>query len=138
MVSEGVRASWRFPCSAQATCRWVPTSLGAVRRLVSSGRPSPPAIVLMLAAAYFLLLLWWIGQDDGIPLYDNGSHLAFAFSMSDALRSGDLAMPLGPSTNSPPLVHIVGALTTLIAGPGTDAPVIAIDLLFLPLLFGGV
>ena len=90
-----------------------------------------------LGVAFVLVSIWWLHSDHGMPVFDGGMHLNAAFGIRSALDRGDVGYAFTTFDNYPPLVHIVGALGAIVGGVNTDAPVVALQLVFVPLLVGG-
>jgi len=90
--------------------------------------------VATLVLAFVAITGWWLAADFRVPDYDTGRHLGFALDFRDALRAGDLAYPFTAYTQYPPLVHLVGAVALLLGPASTDTPIIAQNLVFVPLL----
>jgi 4-amino-4-deoxy-L-arabinose transferase-like glycosyltransferase len=86
---------------------------------------------------FVAVTIWWLSRNRGIPVYDAGTHLSFAIDAYEALSSGRLLSALTGSVPYPPLVHLVGALGVFIGGIGVVPPVIALNLVFVPLLVLG-
>jgi 4-amino-4-deoxy-L-arabinose transferase-like glycosyltransferase len=80
----------------------------------------------------------WLALDSQLPDYDTAKHLISAWSYSDSLRAWDLLEPFRAYTAYPPLDHIVGAVATLIAGRNVAPPILAVALVFAPLLALGL
>jgi hypothetical protein len=90
--------------------------------------------VAVLVLAFVAITGWWLAVDSRVPDYDTGRHLGFALDFRDALGAGDLAYPFTAYTQYPPLVHLVGALALLLGPASTNTPIIAQNLVFVPLL----
>jgi 4-amino-4-deoxy-L-arabinose transferase-like glycosyltransferase len=92
----------------------------------------------LLAALFIITSCWWLSQDDGIPIDDAGVHLSLAVDTYEALSAGHLwkAITL-VGLPYPPLTHLVGAIGILIGGLGVAPPIIALNLVFVPLLVLG-
>lgn len=93
-----------------------------------------PAIVAVVAIAFIAISVWWVLEDQRMPSGDNGKHLLIAFGVADYLHDGRLLSPLGVYNLYPPLVHIVGGLGSLVAGPSIETAIITENLVFVPLL----
>ena len=94
-----------------------------------------PAIVATGAMVAFIAIsIWWLTVDRQVPIYDPGMHLLFAFNDYDALRAGHPLTPFTVWTLYPPLTDIVGAIASLIGGLSVAGPVVAQNLIFIPLL----
>ena len=80
----------------------------------------------------------WIAVDSQVPDFDTAKHLITAWSYSDRLGDWDLGSPFEGYTEYPPLVHLVGAVGTLIASKNVGPPILAVAILFAPLLALGL
>jgi 4-amino-4-deoxy-L-arabinose transferase-like glycosyltransferase len=78
---------------------------------------------------------FWLSQDRSIPVYDAGIHLSSAISAYEALSSGRLLRALtAASAPYPPLASLVGVLGVLVGGVDVAPPIIALNVVFVPLL----
>src|SRR5204862_3230065 len=92
-----------------------------------------------LIAAWALLLLIaasarWLAVDSQVPDYDSAKHLLFSWDYADHLTDWDLAEPFTAYTGYPPVLHLVGAVATLIAGRNVAPPIVGVAVAFGPLL----
>jgi 4-amino-4-deoxy-L-arabinose transferase-like glycosyltransferase len=85
-------------------------------------------------ALFVLVSCWWLSRNHGIPVYDAGIHLSFAIDAYEALSAGQLLSAFTGSAPYPPLTHLVGALGVFVGGVGVAPPIIAVNLVFVPLL----
>lgn len=85
-------------------------------------------------AAFVLLTCWWLSQDRAMPYGDAAEHLMTAFVFHDQLRAGDLLGPLTYDSVYAPLVPFVGSLAIFLGGRTVAAPIVAENLVFVPLL----
>jgi 4-amino-4-deoxy-L-arabinose transferase-like glycosyltransferase len=83
---------------------------------------------------FIAITCWWLTQDRSIPIYDAGEHLWRAFEYHDMLRAGDLLGPFNAPSIYPPLVLLVGALASFVGGVNVASPIVAENLVFVPLL----
>lgn len=110
------------------------------RRVVPSTRLRRPRWsadawgAIALAAAFVAVTCWWVAVDRSIPGTEAGSHLGTALRYRDLLASGDLVGPFRADAIHPPLVFALGAVAELIGGIDVAPPVIAQNLVFVPLL----
>jgi 4-amino-4-deoxy-L-arabinose transferase-like glycosyltransferase len=102
----------------------------------------PATALAALALAFVAITAWWLAVDTGTQSWDPGRHLNIAAGALSLLRDGDL---LGPYTaihqpDYPPVAHVLGAVALALTGAdaGVDAPVLALNLVFVPLLVLGV
>lgn len=93
---------------------------------------------VLATAAFLAMTCWWLGVDRSIPIYDAGTHLETAFLFHRMIASGNWLGPLEYNEVYPPLVHVVGALGTFVGGVDVPSPIIAENLVFVPLLALGV
>src|SRR3954449_9782017 len=98
-----------------------------------------PTVVLsaLLVLAFLAITAWWLSVDRRVPDFDNGRHLFFAFNVHDEFEAGHVAYPFTHFTNYPPLVHIVGAIGAFVGGFRVAPPILAQNLVFVPLLAAG-
>lgn len=90
---------------------------------------------IMLATLFIVASCWWLSQDESIPVDDAGNHLSFAVSAYKALNAGHLLQAFTlVGLPYPPLTHIVGAVGIFVGGVGVTPPIIALNLVFVPLL----
>lgn len=85
-------------------------------------------------ATFILITCWWLTQDRSVPIYDAGAHLETVIDYHSMLMAGDLAGPLDQVSVYPILAHLVGALATFVGGVNVASPIIAENLVFVPLL----
>ncbi|HST55850.1 MAG TPA: glycosyltransferase family 39 protein [Solirubrobacteraceae bacterium] len=83
---------------------------------------------------FLTITCWWLTQDRGLPIFDAANHLTVALYVHDVLKAGDLHHALFPQGPYPPLVTLIGALGAFIGGYDVAPPIIAQNLLFVPLL----
>jgi 4-amino-4-deoxy-L-arabinose transferase-like glycosyltransferase len=89
---------------------------------------------ITLTAAFIAITYWWLTQDRGVPGTEPGAALYAALRHRDMLHAGDLLGPLRFDAIHPPLLQIVGAVGMLVGGVNVTAPVLAENLVFVPLL----
>jgi len=77
---------------------------------------------------------WWLTQDHSIPIFDAGRHLSFAFYMYEELGAGHFVHALTLSIPYPPFAYLVGDVGILLGGFDVAPPIIAENLVFVPLL----
>jgi dolichyl-phosphate-mannose-protein mannosyltransferase len=113
-------------------------SLPSLRRLAArSSAWGPPLVVVAAVAAFVAISVWWVLTDARLPDGDNGKHLNIAFGYYDVIRAGHPQWVLSQFNFYPPLIHLVGALGSLIAGPSQPTAVITENLVFVPMLAFG-
>jgi 4-amino-4-deoxy-L-arabinose transferase-like glycosyltransferase len=89
---------------------------------------------IVLTALFVAVTCWWLAVNRGIPVYDAGVHLDFAIKAYEALRSGHLLRAFTGSSPYPPLADVVGAFGVFVGGVGVAPPIIALNVVFVPLL----
>jgi hypothetical protein len=77
---------------------------------------------------------WWLTVSRSIPEFDAGVRLSQAILVYESLHKGQLATALTITTPYPPFAYLVGAAGLWIGGLGVAAPVIAENVVFVPLL----
>src|SRR4051794_19536308 len=106
--------------------------LGRIRVVAGWSGAAWGAIVL--ATVFVAVTCWWVTVDRSLPGMEAGSHLGTALRYRDLLASGDLLGPFRAYAIHPPLIFILGAVAELIGGIGVAPPVIAQNVIFVPLL----
>jgi 4-amino-4-deoxy-L-arabinose transferase-like glycosyltransferase len=89
---------------------------------------------IVVGALFVAATCWWLSQNHGVPVYDAALHLSFAIEAYEALGSGHLLRAFTGSAPYPPLTHLVGALGIFLGGVDVAPPIIAANLVFVPLL----
>ncbi|HTA12195.1 MAG TPA: glycosyltransferase family 39 protein, partial [Solirubrobacteraceae bacterium] len=84
--------------------------------------------------AFIAITCWWLTQDRSIPIYDAGDQLETAFEYHAMLQSGNLFGPLTHESVYPIFAQIVGSLGAFIGGVNVASPIVAENLVFVPLL----
>ncbi len=85
-------------------------------------------------ALFIGLTIWWLAQDRSIPIFDAGLHLSLALAVHSELDAGHILHALTLSIPYPPLAYLVGDLGIAVGGLGVAPPIIAENLVFVPLL----
>src|SRR3954452_19413490 len=98
---------------------------------------SPPGLVALMSAAFVLGTACWLAVDNRIPDFDSGKHLMNIFWFHDRLGQGHLLAPLQDYRQYAPLPYLVGAAGEALAGPSVGAAVLALNVVFVPLLAFG-
>lgn len=89
---------------------------------------------IALATTFVAVTCWWAVVDRSVPGTEAGSHLGTALRYRDLLAAGDLLGPFTADAIHPPLVFVLGAIAELVGGIDVAPPVIAQNLVFVPLL----
>jgi 4-amino-4-deoxy-L-arabinose transferase-like glycosyltransferase len=101
------------------------------------GTLSEGAAAACVTAVFVVLTFWWLSRDEGLQLYDAGSHLITALEYRDELAAGRLLEPITVPCFYPPAIFLVGAIATLIGGTSVTAAVVGQNLVYVPLLAFG-
>jgi 4-amino-4-deoxy-L-arabinose transferase-like glycosyltransferase len=89
---------------------------------------------IVATTAFIAITLWWLTQDRSIPIYDAGLHLTRAIDIHQELSTGHLLNAAADSLPYPPLVYLIGSLGIALGGVDVAPPIIAQNLIFVPLL----
>jgi 4-amino-4-deoxy-L-arabinose transferase-like glycosyltransferase len=89
---------------------------------------------ICVVVAFLAITLWWLTQDRSIPVFDAGVRLSQAIIVYEHLSAGSLGAALTSTTPYPPVSYLVGALGLGVGGVGVAPPIIAENLVFVPLL----
>jgi hypothetical protein len=95
---------------------------------------SPPGVVVASTFTFIAISAWWLAVDTRVPDFDSGKHIVLAFTYHDLIDRGDWTAPFDTFHVYPPLVHLVGAAATFIGGINVVSPVMAQNVVFVPLL----
>jgi 4-amino-4-deoxy-L-arabinose transferase-like glycosyltransferase len=87
-----------------------------------------------VTALFIALTCWWLSQDRSMPYSDAAVHLYTAFRFHDALAEGRWLAPLTFHFIYPPATPFVGSLGIFVGGRAVAAPIIAENLVYVPLL----
>lgn len=122
-------------------------STGGSRATATRGTADPPRLAgrlgridryAWLAAAltvgFVCLTAWWLSVDRSVQYNDGAQHLFFAFSFRDALDHGALLRALEYGNFYPPATYLLGALSTVVGGASVATPVLAQNVVYVPLL----
>ncbi|MEA2155993.1 MAG: hypothetical protein QOE11_2133 [Solirubrobacteraceae bacterium] len=94
--------------------------------------------VVLVVLVFLAISAWWLATDLRMVNLDNGKHLLIAVRYYQEFVTGRVFMPLTSFEFYPPLVHIVGAISSLLIGrPTIFGSVLAENLVFVPLLACG-
>jgi len=88
--------------------------------------------------AFIALTCWWLSLNRAMPYGDAGFHILTALEFHDFIAGGDWTRPFTVNTSItdvyPPLTPLVGALAMFVGGRSMATPILAQNLLYLPLL----
>jgi len=109
----------------------------------SSGGPRPPPsaparVAIGLVLLFVALTCWWLSRNRALPYGDAGFHILTALEFHDFIAEGNWTEPFTVNTavNNvyPPLTSLMGALAMFVGGRSAAAPILAQNLIFVPLL----
>jgi hypothetical protein len=112
----------------------------SLARAYARGRVGVPRLTaeawgsITIVAAFLGVTFWWLSQDDSIPVFDAGLHLTGAFYVFNALHAGHLEHAFTLTVPYPPFAYLVGAVGIAIGGLTVAPPIVAENLVFVPLL----
>jgi len=103
-------------------------------RLSAPGWPSAAWGAVAVAIVFVAVTCWWLSRDRSIPIDDAGVHLSTTISVYEALSAGRLLKAFTEAAPYPPLTFLAGALGIFLGGVDVAPPIIALNLVFVPLL----
>ncbi|HKG04623.1 MAG TPA: glycosyltransferase family 39 protein [Conexibacter sp.] len=106
----------------------------ATRRRVQIGWSGAAWGAIAVTAGFLALTCWWLAVDRSVQYSDAGQDLLVALQFRDLLADGALVQLIDHPNYYPPGVFVLGGLATLVGGGGATAPVLAQNLVFVPLL----
>lgn len=117
-------------------------TLGATREPVGARihamrlpRWSAPAWgAIAVAALSLALACWWLAVDRSVPYNDAAQNLFYAFRYHDLLEQGRVLDAFDLPNWYPPLTYLIGAAAASVAGVHVWVPILAQDLVCVPLL----
>jgi 4-amino-4-deoxy-L-arabinose transferase-like glycosyltransferase len=102
---------------------------------VALGRWSATAWAAIGVCVLFIAItFWWLAHDRSIPIYDSGLHLLYAFDVRSALGAGNFGAAFKSTLPYPPFTYVIGSLGVFVGGIGVAPPILAQNLIFVPLL----
>jgi 4-amino-4-deoxy-L-arabinose transferase-like glycosyltransferase len=98
----------------------------------------PAAVAIGAVLLFIALTCWWLSRNRAMPYGDAGFHILTALEFHDFIASGHWTEPFTVNTAItdvyPPLTSLVGALGMFVGGRSAAAPILAQNLLYVPLL----
>jgi hypothetical protein len=91
----------------------------------------------LIVIVFLGLTVWWLTQETRVPDYDSATHALDAFIVRDEIARGMWAAPFTEFNTYPPLGHLIGALGVFVGGYSAGAVILALNLVFVPLLAAG-
>jgi hypothetical protein len=89
---------------------------------------------IAVTALFVGVTCWWLTQDRSIPIFDAGFQLRSAFEVHHELSAGHLLKALTLTNPYPPFTYLVSSIGIALGGVGVAPPIVAQNLVFLPLL----
>jgi hypothetical protein len=83
---------------------------------------------------FVVLSCWWLAVDRAVPFGGGAAHLYASFLYLDFVREGDPLRAIEYATYYPPGIRLLGVLTLALGGSSVDGPILAQNLVFVPLL----
>jgi 4-amino-4-deoxy-L-arabinose transferase-like glycosyltransferase len=98
-------------------------------------RWSAPAWGAIAVAALFVALsAWWLATDRAVPFGGGASHLYASLLYREWIAEGHPFRAISYDTYYPPGIRLFGVLVLALLGKGPDGPVLAQNVVFVPLL----
>lgn len=111
---------------------------GAAARVLSRAELAAGELFLAGVTLLFLTVsVWWVGVDNRVPDPDSGRHVLLALDYLADFRQGEILAPFTEWHEYVPLVHLVAAIGSGLAGKSVATAVLSENLVFLPLLVLG-
>jgi len=120
------------PARQRTSSRWTSTVAGLGGRLAGVSSDARWAAVAVIA--FLGVTVWWLTQDTRVPDWDSAQHMLDSFIVHDSIASGSWTTPFTEFNTYPPLAHLVGALGVAVGGYRTAAVILALNLVFVPVL----
>jgi hypothetical protein len=114
--------------------RRAPARTLAAARVARPNWSAPAWGAIGITTMFIGITCWWLSQDDSIPIWDAGLHLAIVFAVHGDLGAGHLNEAFSVSAPYPPFAYLIGSLGIAIGGVSIASPIIAENLFFISLL----
>jgi 4-amino-4-deoxy-L-arabinose transferase-like glycosyltransferase len=102
-----------------------------------AGVPPDVQLTALAILAFLGVTVWWLTQETRVPDFDSATHTFYAFSVHDEIAAGHWTVPFTEFDTYPPLGHLIGALGIFVGGYSTSSVILALNLVFVPLLAAG-
>jgi uncharacterized membrane protein YsdA (DUF1294 family) len=102
-----------------------------------AGVQSDVQLTALAVLAFLGVTVWWLTQETRVPDFDSATHTFYAFSARDEIATGHWTVPFTEFNTYPPLGHLIGALGIFVGGYSTSSVILALNLVFVPLLAAG-
>jgi uncharacterized membrane protein YsdA (DUF1294 family) len=87
-----------------------------------------------LVVAFVAISGWWLSVDEGVPYNDAAQHLFWALHVRDLFDAGKPEAVFDFPSYYPPATFLLGAAATYVGGVTVAAPILAQNLVYVPLL----
>jgi len=111
--------------------------LPATLRARLAGAPPEAQLTALVVLAFFGVTVWWLTQETRVADFDSATHTFISFAVRDEIVNGKWTAPFTEFNTYPPLGHLIGALGVLVGGYSTGSVILALNLVFVPLLAAG-
>jgi uncharacterized membrane protein YsdA (DUF1294 family) len=111
--------------------------LARPRTRLSTARLGDAQLTALAVLAFLAVTVWWLTQETRVPDFDSALHTLEAFGIRDQIASGNWTAPFTSFTTYPPLGPAIGALGAAIGGDSTGSVILALNVVFVPLLAAG-
>lgn len=126
-----------LPATSQGLRAGTMATLAPTLRARVSRAPTEPQLVALAVLAFVGVTVWWLTQETRVPDYDSAMHTLYAFTVRSQIAGGMLTAPFTEFNTYPPLGHLIGALGVIVGGYSTGSVILALNLVFVPLLAAG-
>jgi len=114
----------------------IPRLQARLRERLAGVQPEAQLTALMVIA-FLGVTVWWLTQETRVPDFDSATHTFASFAVRDEIVNGKWTTPFTEFNTYPPLGHLIGAFGVLIGGYSTGSVILALNLVFVPLLAAG-
>lgn len=108
----------RVPARDRGASRWSAPAWGAVA----------------VAALFVAISCWWLATDRAVPFGGGASHQYASLLYHEWIAEGDPFRAISYDTYYPPAIRLLGVAVIALFGKGPDGPVLAQNVVFVPLL----
>jgi uncharacterized membrane protein YsdA (DUF1294 family) len=89
---------------------------------------------IAIVVAFIAITRWWLSADQGVPYNDAAQHLFWALHVRDLFDGGRPEVVFDFPSFYPPATFLLGAAATYVGGMTVAAPIMAQNLVYVPLL----
>ena len=91
-------------------------------------------LTALATLAFLGVSVWWLTQETRTLDFDSAMHTLYAFTVHDEIAAGQWTAVFNEWNTYPPLGHVIGAIGVFMGGHSTFAVMLALNLVFVPLL----